>query len=204
MSSGLLILVSAPSGAGKTSLIDAALKADPRLVVSISHTTRPQRPGEADGVNYHFVTQETFQQMRTDNEFLECAHVFDNQYGTSREQVNALRAQDRDVILEIDWQGADQVREVVADPVTIFILPPNESILKERLINRRQDALDVIERRLNEARLEMAQAGRYDYIIVNDTFAQALVDLQCIISAERLRASHQIAHRPDVASLAGK
>lgn len=198
MSTGLLILVSAPSGAGKTSLVHAALQADPRLVASISHTTRPQRPGERDGVNYHFTDKTTFQVMVEAGEFLEHAVVFGNHYGTARASVAALRADDQDVILEIDWQGADQVRAVSEDVLSIFILPPSVDKLRERLTKRGQDAPQTIEVRLAEAQTEMAQAPRYDYIIVNEDFDQALAEMMQVIATARLQADVQLRNNPQV------
>ena len=171
---GLLILVSAPSGAGKTSLVAAALQSDPRLTVSISHTTRPQRPGETDGENYHFVSKDQFDQLSSDGAFLEHAVVFTNCYGTSRAEVDNKRAAGLDVILEIDWQGAEQIRSMVSDVLSIFILPPSLTALEQRLKARGQDSAAVISDRLSEARLEISKAPSYDYLIVNDQFDDAL------------------------------
>ena len=191
MTSGQLFLISAPSGAGKTSLVQAALAQDNNLVVSVSHTTRARRSAEQDGVNYHFVSEDTFNQMIANNEFLEHAQVFDQQYGTAKAHVEALRAQGRDVILEIDWQGADQVRQVAPDAVSIFILPPSIEVLKQRLEDRGQDSAAAIKRRLAEAQLEISQAPRYQYIVVNDDFDRALGDILAICRATRLGSTLQ-------------
>ncbi|MCC5885759.1 MAG: guanylate kinase [Gammaproteobacteria bacterium] len=188
---GSLFVLSAPSGAGKTSLVRALLQADPGIEVSISHTTRPKRPKEEDGVNYHFVTPETFARMQKEQAFLEHAEVFGNLYGTSSAWVAQRLAAGGDVILEIDWQGAEQIRQRMPEAVEIFILPPSLATLARRLVDRGQDDPDVIERRLKEARLEMSHHGHYDYLIVNDDFDTALADLCAIVRAERLRKARQ-------------
>jgi guanylate kinase len=198
---GRLILISAPSGAGKTSLVAAALEHDANLVVSISHTTRPQRPAERADVNYHFSTAEEFQGMIEREEFLEHAEVFGNSYGTARAQVDALTAQGRDVILEIDWQGADQVRKLAPDTLSIFILPPSIDALAARLAARGQDSNESIARRLADARLEIAQAPRYQYIVVNDDFDTALADILAILRADRLASVRQTAHNDQVGAI---
>lgn len=201
MSEGLLVLISAPSGAGKTSLVAAALEHDPRLVVSISHTTRPRRPQEHEGLNYYFVDDAEFSAMASDNQFLEHAVVFGKQYGTARAPVQALRAQGKDVILEIDWQGADLVQHEIPDALSIFVLPPSTEVLRERLTRRAQDSAPVIESRLAEARKEMAQSQRYQYIVVNDDFDRALGDILAILQSARLRSSQQVAHNPQVKAI---
>lgn len=201
MSEGLLILVSAPSGAGKTSLVGATLKADSHLVVSVSHTTRPQRSGEEDGINYHFVSHNEFDKMIEKNAFLEHALVFGNQYGTSAAAVSALRQQGRDVVLEIDWQGAEQIMGKYPDALSIFILPPDEATLRERLTSRGQDSTDVIEHRLSEAKLEISQAPKYEFIVINDEFDQATDDLLAIIRAARLITTRQIGDNPSVQAI---
>ncbi len=200
-STGALILISAPSGAGKTSLVNAILERDPKLVVSVSHTTRPMRPGETDGVNYHFVGTTKFQAMVEQHQFLEHALVFGNQYGTALSTVNDLRAQGRDVILEIDWQGAKQVRTMVQECVSIFILPPSEDALLLRLNKRGQDSQATIERRFAEAKLDMSQAGDYQYIVVNDDFERACDELMSIITSMRLTAARQCGENPVVRDL---
>ena len=201
MSQGLLILVSAPSGAGKTSLVNAAIEADPRLVSSISHTTRPQRAQESDGVNYHFIDATQFAAMVDNDAFLEHAEVFGNHYGTAWTSVKELQAANKDVILEIDWQGADQVRAVLPDALSIFILPPSVATLSERLKARGQDSDESMQRRLAEAKLEIDQAPRYQYIVVNQDFDQALTDLQTIVRAARLRAMTQMSQNDLVKSV---
>jgi guanylate kinase len=201
MSAGLLILVSAPSGAGKTSLVAAALAADQRLVVSVSHTTRPRRPGEEDGINYHFIEREAFERMIESGAFLEHASVFDNHYGTSSAAVSALRNEGKDVVLEIDWQGAQQIMEKYPDAVSIFILPPDVATLRERLTKRGQDSTEVIERRLAEAELEISQATRYDAIIVNEDFARATEDLLAVIRAARVSTRQQVTNNPAVRAI---
>lgn len=188
---GILFTVSAPSGAGKTSLVRALVEAEPLLGVSVSHTTRPARSGERDGVNYHFVTVDHFQAMAAAGAFLEHARVFDNYYGTAEQTVAAERAAGRDVILEIDWQGAAQVRRQVPDCVSIFVLPPSREVLRERLTGRGQDAEAVIDRRMAEAVSEMSHYPESDYLVINDCFDAALSDLQAIVRAERLRQSRQ-------------
>ncbi len=188
---GTLFVVSAPSGAGKTSLVAALLAEDARLGVSVSHTTRPMRPGEKDGVNYHFVSRETFEAMIGRSEFLEHADVFGNYYGTSQTWVEDTLQSGQDVILEIDWQGAAQVRRLMPDCVGIFIVPPSPEILKARLTGRGTDAPEVVERRLREAGEECSHAQEFDYLVVNDEFAVALADLQAIVRAQRLRMQAQ-------------
>jgi len=198
---GQLFLVAAPSGAGKTSLVHAALKNDPKLVVCISHTTRERRSSETDGVNYHFVTQQTFARMIADEQFLEHAEVFGQHYGTARKQVDTLLAQGKDVILEIDWQGAEQVRRLVPDVIGIFILPPSVEVLAQRLSSRGQDSQKSIQVRLSQATLEISKAPNFDYILVNDDFEEALADLLCVFRALRLRGERQIAGNPAVADI---
>ncbi len=199
--SGRLILISAPSGAGKTSLVAAALKADPILIASVSHTTRPQRSQEQDGVNYHFTNTANFEAMVAADEFLEHAVVFGNQYGTAKPAVDAQLAAGRDVILEIDWQGAAQVRTIAPDALSIFILPPSMSVLRERLEGRAQDSATIIEGRLAEAKLEMSKAPHYEYIVVNDDFDQSLADILGIIAAQRLSARAQMSNNSAVQSI---
>lgn len=188
---GMLLIVSAPSGAGKTSLVAALLEQDPRLVVSVSHTTRPRRPRERDGVNYHFVDAERFAAMAAAGEFLEHAEVFGNRYGTAASAVDAERGHGHDVILEIDFQGAAQVRERYPDAVSIFILPPSRAALANRLTGRGEDEDTVIRQRLDKARWEMSHYRDYDYLVVNDDFDVALADLLGIVRAERLKRTRQ-------------
>lgn len=200
--SGTLYVISAPSGAGKTSLVAAMLERDPRLCVSVSHTTRGRRPGEVDGSNYHFVAAEEFERMIAAGTFLEHAQVFGNYYGTSRLWVNEQLAADRDVILEIDWQGAQQVRRLLPDCVSIFIAPPSLAELRQRLERRGQDSAEVIAQRMREATEECSHHGEYDYLVLNDDFDDALADLLGIARAERVRtASQQIRHPELIAGL---
>ena len=190
---GTLYIVAAPSGAGKSSLVNALLEREPGIVLSISHTTRPPRPGDVDGEHYHFVNRGVFERLIAEGAFLEHAEVFGNFYGTSREAVEPLLAQGRDVLLEIDSQGAQQVRRVHPDCVSVFILPPSREELERRLRTRAADHPATIARRLAESREEIAHAGDFDYIIVNDEFADALADLRAIVTTRRLRREVQLA-----------
>lgn len=187
MSQGTLYIVSAPSGAGKTSLVRELIAATSQLGVSVSHTTRQMRAGETDGINYHFVDEPTFEAMIQRNEFFEHAWVFDRHYGTSRLEVEKRLTLGEDVILEIDWQGARQVRAQMLQAVSIFILPPSREALRERLSNRGQDDAATIDRRMRDAVSEMSHFDEYDYLIINDDFATAVDELRGLISAERLR-----------------
>ena len=202
MIQGQLILVSAPSGAGKTSLVSAALESDAQLVVAVSHTTREPRVGEQDGVNYHFVDHDKFSQMITGEEFLEYAVVFDNRYGTSSSEVSGKRENGQDVILEIDWQGAAQIRALIPDAVSIFILPPSIEALENRLVSRGQNTDESIQRRLSEASLEMASAVDFDYLIVNGDFDVALTQLLSVMGTGRQSTAIQT-QRPEIRSLLG-
>jgi guanylate kinase len=188
---GLLIVVSAPSGAGKTSLVNAMVARDPNIVVSVSHTTRAQRGNERNGEDYFFVDVATFAAMRDAGEFFEHARVFDNYYGTSRGAVERPRALGRDVLLEIDWQGAQQIRREFPEAVSLFILPPSRAALRERLRQRGQDDATAIARRSAAAVAEMSHYAEYDYIVVNDRFDDAVADLGAIVRAERLRQVRQ-------------
>lgn len=183
---GTLYIVSAPSGAGKTSLVKALMDSMRRVRVSVSHTTRAMRPGEVDGVNYHFTQRETFVKMLEQGDFLEHAEVFGNMYGTSHSWVKDTLAQGYDLILEIDWQGAQQVRKLVPEAKSIFILPPTRKDLRQRLHNRGQDAADVIDLRMQQAIAEMSHYVEYDYIVINDNFATALQDLKAIFHCNQL------------------
>ena len=188
---GNFFIVAAPSGAGKTSLVKALLEADPGVRLSVSYTTRAPRPGEADGRDYHFVTQERFRAMREAGEFLECAEVHGNLYGTSEGWVTAQRAAGHDVLLEIDWQGATQVRRLVPDAVSIFVLPPSLEALAQRLDGRATDSPEVIARRLRAARDEIGHVAEFDFVIINKHFDEAARDLQAIVRAARLRLDIQ-------------
>jgi guanylate kinase len=188
---GTLYIVSAPSGAGKTSLVAALLKARSSLVVSVSHTTRQPRDGEVDGQHYHFVNAEQFLGMIEDGAFLEHARVFDHYYGTSRAAVEAELERGLDVILEIDWQGAQQVRRLMPGCQSVFIVPPSRDELRRRLHTRGKDSESVIERRLGEAVKEISHFDEYDYLVVNDDFDRALAELVAIFTANRLHTRPQ-------------
>jgi guanylate kinase len=191
MSLGTLFIISAPSGAGKTSLVKALLERVSDVIVSVSHTTREPRAGEKDGVDYHFVSKAEFETMVAAGQFLEHAQVFDNFYGTSRVAVAEQLGAGRDVILEIDWQGARQVRHAAPQAVGVFILPPTRETLRERLTARGQDSEQVIERRMRDAIREMSHYGEYHFLIFNDDFEQAVAELQALFVARRLRREAQ-------------
>lgn len=197
MAKGTLFIISAPSGAGKTSLVKKLVADETDLVVSVSHTTRNMRPGEQNGVDYHFVDKASFESMVERGAFLEHARVFDNFYGTSQQHVEQLLLDGKDVILEIDWQGARQVRQLITDSQSIFILPPSSAALRQRLEARGQDDKAVIDRRMQDAVNEMSHYAEFDYMVVNDDFEQALQLLRCIIRANRqcqLRQERQLEH----------
>jgi len=188
---GNLFVVAAPSGAGKTSLTRALLDEEPAIRLSVSYTTRAPRPGEEDGTHYHFVTSERFAELKEAGEFLEHAHVHGNWYATSASWLKGQVAAGHDVLLEIDWQGAVQVRKLVAESVHIFILPPSLESLRQRLQLRGQDDAFTIERRLTAAREEMRHCAEFDYVIINQEFASAVEDLRAIVRASRLRGAQQ-------------
>lgn len=196
--SGVLFVVSAPSGAGKTSLLRQLVPADDRLVMSVSHATRAMRPGEVDGVHYHFVTVERFEQLVEEGAFLEHAQVFDNYYGTSEAAVRDPLAKGLDVVLEIDWQGARQVRRRFPEAVSLFVAPPSITALRERLSSRGQDSEEIVDRRMADARSELSHYPEYDYLVINDDFGTALAELRAIVTAERLREPRQSARFSDV------
>jgi len=200
--SGNLFIVSAPSGAGKSSLVSAVLAEDPRVVLSVSFTTRAPRPGEFHGREYHFVDAATFQAMLARGDFLESAEVHGNRYGTSRQWIAETREQGRDIILEIDWQGARQVRKVFPDAVGVFILPPPPFLaeLERRLRGRKQDSEEAIQRRLQDAREEIRHVSEFDYVIINKEFDQARQDLAALVRATRLKLSRQSAKHPEIFS----
>lgn len=191
LTTGTLYIISAPSGAGKTSLVKALIDSEAMIRVSVSHTTRAMRPGETDGVNYHFVNREQFHGMLDKNEFLEHAEVFGNLYGTSQKWVEQTLAEGFDLILEIDWQGAQQVRRLMPQSKSIFILPPTQEALRHRLTNRGQDSGEIIEQRMREAVSEMSHYVEYDYLLINDDFAHALSDLKAIFRSNQLLQTPQ-------------
>ncbi len=188
---GILYILSAPSGAGKTSLVKSLVSDLPFIRVSVSHTTRPMRPGEEDGVNYHFTARDRFQEMINQGDFFEFAEVFGNFYGTSQAWVQDTLAEGYDLILEIDWQGAQQIRRLMPEARSIFILPPSQAALRERLQNRGQDNSDVIENRMRQAVNEMSHYVEFDYLIINDDFNQALAELKAIFTANQLVLNKQ-------------
>jgi guanylate kinase len=197
MKRGRLFVIAAPSGAGKTSLVKALLARLPQLRLSVSHTTRTRRPTEAEGREYHFVTAAEFEKLVARGEFLEHARVFDNLYGTSRAYVEGQLAQGHDVVLEIDWQGAQQVRRAMPQCVSIFILPPSRAALAERLARRATDTPEVIDRRLRDAAADMSHYREFGYVVVNDDFERALAELSDIV------AGRGAAYRSDRVQLAG-
>ena len=196
--SGSLFIVSAPSGAGKTTLVSGLIAADPGVRKSVSYTTRKPRPGEETGRDYHFISAEAFERMRAEGEFLETAQVHGNFYGTSRRAVESETAAGVDVLLEIDWQGAAQIRKLYPDAVAIFILPPSIEALEKRLRGRGQDSTETIARRVAAARGEISHIGEFDYVIINDEFNRAAQDLISIIRAERLRLPRQLARHTEL------
>ena len=195
---GLLFIVAAPSGAGKSSLVNAVLADDRDLVLSVSYTTRPPRPGEANGREYHFVDRASFRRMLEAGEFLESAEVHGNLYATSQKQITDVRASGRDILLEIDWQGAQQVRRIFPDAVSIFILPPSAEELERRLRARGKDNEDTIRRRLAAAETEMSHAAEFDFVIINKDFEDAKRDLAAVVRASRLRLARQSARYPEL------
>jgi guanylate kinase len=204
MSQGTLFIVSAPSGAGKTSLVKALRDRLDGFTVSVSHTTRPRRSGEEPGRDYHFVDTAAFERMIGEGAFLEHARVFDNYYGTSQTAVETALALRKDVLLEIDWQGAAQVRRALPEAVSIFILPPSRRALQQRLEARGQDDHETIARRMRDALSEMSHYSEYDYLVINDDFETALAELRAIVLACRLRTVRQVeAHRKMLLGLLG-
>lgn len=193
MTTATLYIVAAPSGAGKTSLVKSLVDSTPGISLSISHTTRPPRPGERDGEHYHFVSLARFEAMIAEDAFLEHAQVFGNRYGTSRATVLALLNAGQDVILEIDWQGARQVQTRMPDGgITIFILPPSREALRQRLASRGQDSPEIIDRRMAAALDELSHHAEFEYLVINDDFATALEALHAIVIANRQRRAAQL------------
>jgi len=195
---GLLYVVTAPSGAGKTSLINALLADDRALTLSVSYTTRPPRPGERNGREYHFVDLARFEAMLERGEFLESAEVHGHRYGTSQKVIDEVRARGRDLVLEIDWQGAEQVRRLYPESIGIFILPPSMAELERRLRARAQDSEQVIRRRLKNAAAELSHAAEFKYAIINNNFDDARQDLRAVVRAERLATGRQLERHPEV------
>ena len=191
MTKGTLYIISAPSGAGKTSLVHAVVATLPNVVVSVSHTTRKMRDGEVDGQDYHYVDEPHFQEMIANDEFLEHASVFGNRYGTSKQKIQDQLLSGKDVILEIDWQGARQIRQLMSGCKSIYILPPSIQALRDRLQSREQDSDDVIESRMREAVSEMMHYAEFDYIVINDDFEQAREELASIFVCNRMLLDHQ-------------
>jgi guanylate kinase len=189
---GKLYVIAAPSGAGKTSLVKALVEKNGSLRVAVSHTTRPRRPDEEDGVNYHFIGQATFDNMQRNDEFVESAKVFDNYYGTSWSAIHAILEIGKDIILEIDWQGANQISNRMPSCISIFILPPSLETLKSRLQRRGQDDPDVIAQRMAAAVDEISHYSEFDYLVVNDEFDQALADLESIVAGKGSQLSWRI------------
>jgi guanylate kinase len=195
---GLLFIVAAPSGAGKSSLVEAVLREDPQLALSISYTTRTPRGGDVNGREYHFVDRSTFQRMLEAGEFLESAEVHGNRYGTSQRQITQMREAGRDIVLEIDWQGAQQVRRIFPEAIGVFIMPPSMPELERRLRARGEDTEDTMRRRLAAAAEEVSHAVEFDYVIINREFEDARRDLAAVIRASRLTLARQSARYPDL------
>jgi len=190
--SGNLFIVSAPSGAGKTSLVNALLSCNRQINLSVSYTTRQPRPGEVNGKDYHFVSRETFLSMAKNGDFLESAEVYGNLYGTSQSWIETETAKGRDILLEIDWQGAAQVRGKFPDCISIFILPPSLQALEDRLQGRKQDSAEVIARRIASAKEDIAHVAEFDYVIINDKLDEALQQLNAVTVAAGLRRDRQL------------
>ena len=195
---GTLYIISAPSGAGKTSLVQSLLTMLPDVVASVSHTTRPPRPEEVDGRNYHFIDEARYQRMVEDGEFLEHAKVFGNYYGTSRQHIQEQLLLGKDVVLEIDWQGARQIRQLMSDCMSIFVLPPSLQALSDRLRSRGQDSDEIIDRRMKEAVSEMTHYAEFDYIVINDEFDTALRELASIFTSNRMLLENQQQRHADL------
>ena len=191
--SGNLFIISAPSGAGKTSLVRALLDINPQIDLSVSYTTREPRPGEVNGKDYHFVSRDTFLAMAKRGEFLESAEVYGNLYGSSQTWISQQNAAGRDILLEIDWQGAMQVRRLFPQCISIFILPPSLQALEQRLKGRGKDAREVIAKRLAAVREDVAHVAEFDYVIINDDLNKALLELNAVVLSARLKCARQLA-----------
>ncbi len=196
--SGTLFIVSAPSGAGKTSLLAQLVPSDPQLKLSVSHTTRAAREGEQDGVHYHFVSVDDFEEQAGKGVFLESAEVFGNYYGTSEQAIRDQLQEGFDVILEIDWQGAAQVRKRIPDAVSVFILPPSVEALRERLSGRGQDSDDIIQGRMQQANSELSHYPEYDFLVFNDDFDVALSELRAVFAANRLKTARVCSEKAEI------
>jgi len=201
---GSLFIISAPSGAGKTSLVKAMLQSGVDLSLSVSYTTRPARSEEVEGRDYFFISRDDFEERRRNDDFLESALIYGNYYGTSKKWINEALGAGRDVLLEIDSQGARQVRRIFPQAITLFVLPPSLEVLESRLRSRAQDSDEVIERRLASAREEVGHVSEYDYVIINDTLDRALHDLKCIVQAERLKTAKQLVRHRDLLEQFGR
>jgi guanylate kinase len=201
--SGKLFILSAPSGTGKTSLTKALLRVNINLWLSISYTSRPIRPGEVEGHDYYFVERKVFEQMLGNGEFIESAEVYGNLYGTSQKWINETIDSGKDVLLEIDSQGAQQVRKIFSNVVSIFVLPPSLEVLESRLKDRNQDSKEVIAKRMDAAKEEISHVSEYDYVIINDNMDIALRDLVCVVQSERLRMSAQLIRYHDLVTQLG-
>ncbi len=198
---GSLFIIAAPSGGGKTSIVRELVKNLDKIVTSISHTTRPMRPLEQDGVDYFFISEQEFRKMIKNGDFVEHAHVFGNFYGTSVAQIDSRLQAGIDVVLDIDWQGAQQIKGLFPDSVGVFIVPPSLDVLRERLYSRAQDDIDVINSRMQKAQSEMEHYVEFDYLIINDNFEKAVTDLVTIVKSKRLTLQRQIAKHKDLLSL---
>lgn len=192
MRTGCLFIITAPSGTGKTSLVGALLENDPDLRLSVSYTSRLPREGEVHGCDYHFVSREAFEQMQISGDFLESAEVYGNWYGTSQRWISDAMQSGQDIVLEIDCQGAAQVRRFFPQSIGVFVLPPSTDALKERLLLRDKDAADVIRKRLDAVREEVSHVNEFDYVIINNILEDAIYDLACIVRAERLKRERQL------------
>ena len=196
--SGNLFIISAPSGAGKTSLVHALLNINPQIDLSVSYTSRAPRAGEVDGKAYHFVSRERFIEMQKHGDFLESAEVYGNYYGTSQTWITQENAKGRDILLEIDWQGAEQVRKIFPQAISVFILPPSLTALRQRLTGRGTDHEDIIARRMAAARVDVSHVSEFDYVIINDNLNEALRELNAVVLSARLTCTKQLSRYEDL------